>query len=177
MIQTHRLPAFGLKYYTNDIRGTVVNETGEGIAGATVKLTDETTDDVMDNATTVADGKFEFVGLNPAHTYEVSITTSDMSGVKINRLNFDKSKAEAQVKLADGKFDQKIAGKENDIEIVFTVKPKIETAVDNVEAGKAVASVRYINMQGVESATPFAGVNVAVTTYADGSKTTTKVVK
>ena len=53
----------------------------------------------------------------------------------------------------------------------------IETAVDNVEAGKAVASVRYINMQGVESSTPFAGVNVAVTTYADGSKTITKVVK
>lgn len=177
MIQTHRLPAFGLKYFTNDIRGTVVNETGAGIADATVKLTDETIDDVMDNATTVADGKFEFVGLNPAHTYEVSITTPDMSGVKINRLNFDKSKAEAQVKLAAGTFDQKIAGKENDIEIVFTVKPKIETAVDNVEAGKAVASVRYINMQGVESATPFAGVNVAVTTYADGSKTTTKVVK
>ncbi len=53
----------------------------------------------------------------------------------------------------------------------------IITAVTHVEAGKAVASVRYINMQGVESATPFAGVNVAVTTYADGSKTTTKVVK
>ena len=50
----------------------------------------------------------------------------------------------------------------------------IITAVDNVEAGKAVASVRYINMQGMSSDKPFAGMNVVVTTYSDGSRTTTK---
>jgi len=50
----------------------------------------------------------------------------------------------------------------------------IITAVDNVEAGKAVASVRYINMQGMSSVKPFAGMNVVVTTYSDGSRTTAK---
>ena len=50
----------------------------------------------------------------------------------------------------------------------------IITAVTHVEAGKAVASVRYINMQGMSSNKPFAGMNVVVTTYSDGSRTTTK---
>ena len=50
----------------------------------------------------------------------------------------------------------------------------IITAVTHVEAGKAVASVRYINMQGMSSDKPFAGMNVVVTTYSDGSRTTTK---
>ena len=50
----------------------------------------------------------------------------------------------------------------------------IITVVDNVEAGKAVASVRYINMQGMSSDKPFAGMNVVVTTYSDGSRTTAK---
>ena len=50
----------------------------------------------------------------------------------------------------------------------------IITAVNNVEASKEATSVRYINMQGMSSNKPFAGMNVVVTTYSDGSRTTTK---
>ena len=47
---------------------------------------------------------------------------------------------------------------------------------DNV-AAKTVASVKYYNMAGVEASEPFAGVNVVVTTFTDGSKTVAKAVK
>lgn len=59
-----------------------------------------------------------------------------------------------------------------------TFKIKVSTSgVDNVTTTKEVSSVKYINLAGVESAQPFDGVNVVVTTYTDGSKTTSKVVK
>ncbi|MBR1882231.1 MAG: hypothetical protein IJ808_04330 [Muribaculaceae bacterium] len=50
------------------------------------------------------------------------------------------------------------------------------TGVESVNA-KAVASVKYVNLQGATSATPFEGVNVVVTTYTDGSQNVVKVIK
>ena len=51
------------------------------------------------------------------------------------------------------------------------------SGVEQVIAGKQVTNVRYINVAGQESETPFSGVNIVVTTYDDGSVTTSKVVK
>lgn len=51
------------------------------------------------------------------------------------------------------------------------------TGVNDVNAAKTVASVKYYNINGQESATPFEGINVVVTNYTDGSKNVTKVVK
>lgn len=51
------------------------------------------------------------------------------------------------------------------------------TAVENIDVTKTVARVNYINAAGQISATPFEGINVMVTTYTDGSKATSKVVK
>ena len=51
------------------------------------------------------------------------------------------------------------------------------TAVNDINAAKAVTSVKYYNAAGVASSTAFKGVNVVVTRYADGTKTVTKVVK
>jgi hypothetical protein len=45
----------------------------------------------------------------------------------------------------------------------------------NVE--KEIAAVRYINVAGQESDTPFDGMNIVVTTYVDGTTTTSKVLK
>lgn len=50
------------------------------------------------------------------------------------------------------------------------------SAVDNVAVGKIVESVKYVNVAGVESNQPFAGVNVVVTRYNDGTSTITKTV-
>lgn len=51
------------------------------------------------------------------------------------------------------------------------------TAVRDLNAGKSAASVKYVNMTGVESARPFDGLNIVVTTYTDGTVSVAKVMK
>ncbi len=58
----------------------------------------------------------------------------------------------------------------------FTLNKSI-TGVDNAVAAKTVAGVKYYNLAGIESATPFSGVNVKVINYTDGSKQAVKVIK
>jgi len=53
----------------------------------------------------------------------------------------------------------------------------VNTGVEQTVADKQVASVRYYNIQGQESETPFNGVNIVVTTYTDGTSTTAKVLR
>ena len=49
--------------------------------------------------------------------------------------------------------------------------------VEEVEKDKSVASVRYYNLAGVESAQPVKGVNIKVTTYSDGTTKSEKIVR
>ena len=58
-------------------------------------------------------------------------------------------------------------------------KPEnIVTGINTVDVNcKEVKSVTYYNVTGIESSTPFDGVNIVVTRYSDGSKTTTKILK
>lgn len=51
------------------------------------------------------------------------------------------------------------------------------TGITSTAAAKQVKSVVYYNLGGLKSAEPFDGVNVVVTTYTDGSKQTSKLVK
>lgn len=51
------------------------------------------------------------------------------------------------------------------------------TAINVVDAAKGVQSVKYVNLAGVESDTPFPGVNIEVKTMTDGSKVTNKVIR
>ena len=59
--------------------------------------------------------------------------------------------------------------------------PGVITAIESIyvdprkAAGAQVVSVRYVNVAGISSDRPFEGVNIVVTTYSDGSTTTTKV--
>ena len=53
---------------------------------------------------------------------------------------------------------------------------QVITGIDNVTS-KAVASIKYYNMMGVESDVPFQGVNIEVTTYEDGSRASRKIMK
>ena len=55
----------------------------------------------------------------------------------------------------------------------------INGTVTGIEAisGKAVASVRYVNVAGMSSDKAFDGVNIVVTTFTDGTKAVTKMVK
>ena len=48
------------------------------------------------------------------------------------------------------------------------------TGVENI-ASRAIKNVRYYNVAGLESATPFKGINIVVTEMNDGTKRTEKL--
>lgn len=51
------------------------------------------------------------------------------------------------------------------------------TAVTELVSEKTIKSVRYYNMMGMESETPFEGINIVVTYYTDGTRSTAKVLR
>ena len=51
------------------------------------------------------------------------------------------------------------------------------TTVKEVKSKGSVVSVRYYNLMGVESSKPFSGINIVVTTYSDGSRTSRKILR
>ena len=61
--------------------------------------------------------------------------------------------------------------------MAYVVTKGNPTGINTVNAGKNVVSVKYVNLAGIESTTPFQGVNIVVTRYDDGSQTATKVIK
>jgi hypothetical protein len=68
-----------------------------------------------------------------------------------------------------------IDGEKNASDIVYLeVFPT--SSVDELNAGKQIADVRYYNMAGQEMAQP-SGMTIQVTTFTDGSRTATKVIK
>lgn len=61
------------------------------------------------------------------------------------------------------------------------LKSDMITAIDNINVDKrgdmrSLKSTRYYNMMGVESATPFEGVNIIVKEYSDGSRESSKAI-
>lgn len=56
------------------------------------------------------------------------------------------------------------------------INTDVPTGVNDVNA-KTVAGVKYVNAAGVESNTPFDGINIVVTSYTDGTMSAVKVVK
>lgn len=69
-----------------------------------------------------------------------------------------------------------IDGVTNKSDIVYLEVYPNPTAVDEVNAGKTVAGVRYFNMAGQEMAQP-SGMTIQVTTYSDGTTSAAKVIK
>ena len=63
------------------------------------------------------------------------------------------------------------------VEITLVKTGDVIDAINTIETMKNVTSVKYYNVQGIESATPFDGVNIVVKTYEDGSKTTSKILR
>ncbi len=51
------------------------------------------------------------------------------------------------------------------------------TAVKDVETTSAVTSVKYVNVAGMVSDKPFSGMNIVVSTHADGTTTTQKILE
>ena len=54
---------------------------------------------------------------------------------------------------------------------------QVPTSIFGVESYRNIVSEKYYNPAGIESDTPFKGVNIVVTRYSDGSTSTVKVLK
>ena len=63
------------------------------------------------------------------------------------------------------------------VEAAGTDNGSVVTAVNDVTASKTVKRIMYYNTLGMASTVPFAGMNVVVTTYTDGTSTVMKTVK
>ena len=60
--------------------------------------------------------------------------------------------------------------------MTLTIEGTIYSGIEYINTVN-VKNVRFYNLQGMESATPFQGVNIVVSEMTDGSKVITKVVK
>ncbi|WP_407404850.1 family 10 glycosylhydrolase [Sodaliphilus sp.] len=63
------------------------------------------------------------------------------------------------------------------LDIDYPAVNGIVTGVDNLDASKEIASVKYYDVAGRESVIPFRGINIVHVTYTDGTTTTAKVIK
>ena len=110
----------------------------------------------------VFEGTFGAVKLNPGETIPMEFTV---------RVYFTKSVSGA--KAADPNGDYYIA----EYTISDALTSDIPTSINGVESYRQVVSEKYYNAAGIESDTPFKGVNIVVTRYSDGSTSTVKVLK
>jgi len=116
------------------------------------------------SATLIADSVYEFDALILPYVEED--TDPGDSGVTENAPR----RAEAKGGNASNAFTVAPIGFPGD-------DPLDPTGVTDVNTNQPVKSIRYYNVAGVESATPFEGVNIVVTTYQDDSTVVSKVLR
>lgn len=165
-LEAYTIPAFKLKYYTNDIRVKVQNNGDNGgdpvPTDAYITLIDKTTGETLcDGNSEKATSSKTFENLDYTHTYILKVS---------NRFT-----AEKEVELNFGDVNDPLDAIQNDLDVVLTSKGTV-TGVEDANVAKAVAGVKYYNLAGVESAEPFTGVNIVKTTYTDGSQSVAKKV-
>ena len=150
-LDENSLPAFLLDFYTNDIRGNVTLD-DVAVSDLTVNLMG---DDRAIVATTTIDteGNFVFESLDHTGNYTIEI---DGYEIENNTVNF-----------GDNAID-------NDINVI--VKLTTNTGIDSTIQAGQITDVKYINLAGVASV-PMSGMNLQVTTYSDGSRQVSKVIK
>lgn len=98
----------------------------------------------------------------------------DPSSVSVGAYVFYGIYATCQLIVPKGKVDTY----RNSIWQVFKyIVEEGTTGVQGVATDKAVASVKYFNLNGAENSQPFRGVNVEKVTFTDGTTTSVKVMK
>ena len=109
--------------------------------------------------------------VNPNHFLTIFCTTRGDEVVKGDR------PFTAYVKYTQENDKSHAIGTPDEHFTLTTISFSGRSAVADVNAAKAVSSVKYYNAAGVASDNAFEGVNIVVTKYADGSQSVTKVVK
>ena len=112
-----------------------------------------------------------------AFNVDYSLNSVDKPELEDNKVySFEALVKEVAVPTTDAKST-------SDASTKFVVYPldldanKVATGVNDVNSAKEVKGVSYFNMMGVESAQPFEGVNIVVTTYTDGTQSAAKVLR
>lgn len=149
---------------TMTVAGTVTDQvTGEPIEGVTVTLT--VVEPAAEPTTLKAEAPTIYTATTDAQgAYAMEITP--VEGATYN-MTFEKDGYETVTNE-----DVAIDAPQN---VSLTVND-VHTAINDLNSNNAVA-VKYVNAMGQVSNNPFKGVNIVVTSNADGTTTTTKVVK
>ena len=149
---------------TMTVAGTVTDQiTGAPIEGVTVTLT--VVEPAAEPTTLKAEAPTTYTATTDAQgAYAMEITP--VEGATYN-MTFEKDGYETVTNE-----DVAIDAPQN---VSLTVND-VHTAINDLNSNNAVA-VKYINAMGQVSNSPFKGVNIVVTSNADGTTTTTKVVK
>lgn len=150
-LDENSLPAFLLDFYTNDIRGNVTLD-DVAVSDLTVNLMGD--DRAIVATTTDTEGNFVFESLDHTGNYTIEI---DGYEIENNTVNF-----------GDNAID-------NDINVI--VKLTTNTGIDSTIQAGQITDVKYINLAGVASSVPMSGMNLQVTTYSNGSRQVSKVIK
>ncbi len=66
---------------------------------------------------------------------------------------------------------------DNSVPCKWVLEPIVDTSITKIDTNKTISKVTYVNLMGIESETPFIGVNIVITKYNDGSMTTGKVIR
>lgn len=151
-LDENSLPAFQLDFYTNDIRGNVTLDDNVA-SGLIVNLLGED-GAIVATTTTDDEGNFIFESLDHTNAYTIQVEGYE---IEDNTVNFG---------------DNAI---ENDINVI--VKLTTETGIDSTIRSSQVAGVKYYNLAGEASSQPMSGMNLKVTTYSDGSRSVSKIIK
>lgn len=109
-------------------------------------------------------GTYKFVVTLDGNTKNLVITPAPANAPRL----------EGETALPGSDFDYYIA--EGTYTFDSSETPVITGIVDVLKSSEVVG-VTYYNVAGIESSTPFDGVNIVVTRYSDGSTTTTKILK
>ena len=156
--------------------------------GVTIDVTAQNFEDPEDTAQ-------EFKIITPAEDGWTWLGGIDENGVNYFDLTEEMLAAGTEITLDDaganfrlpaaGNYTIKLVEEENEeptkapvagIKMVVVKNDSPGVAVNDIN-GKVVKSVKYVNLAGVESAQPFDGVNIVVTTFTDGTKAAAKVIK
>lgn len=127
------------------------------------------------------DGEKFVVPTNPARiTGHVNVDWSyNEGGVQSPKENSNGYRFDAVVRRTEG--SSYLRDDSTDPIIVYPLNftsdgSELPTAINDVFAGNGIVkSVKYFNVAGIESGTPFQGVNIVVTEYTDGTRITTKM--
>ncbi len=152
-VDANTVPAFKLSYYTNDMHVTVRDNDGRDLE-ASLTLIDETADKTL--YSNISKANYTFANLDYTHTYTLAVKSGDQQK-QVTGIKFGDTAADA-------------IG--NDVYV--ELKQQLSTGVEANVAEAQVAGVQYVSMSGAVSSKPFAGVNVLVTTYTDGTRTAAK---